>query len=137
MKPIDQQKAIAEICGWRNIVAGINHDPDSDEFQFLSGYAPWRNIPDWVGNKTVDSFLDRVPDYVNDLNAMHEAEKLFANDSDRRVVYMLHLKEVVLTPHVARQNGLDNACPFRVAHATAAQRAEAFLRTLNLWDDSK
>jgi len=26
---------------------------------------------------------------------------------------------------------------FGYIHATAAQRAEAFLRTLNLWDDAK
>lgn len=54
------------------------------------------------------------PDYYRDLNAMHEAEKIFDNGQILRYVQWLP----------------------RGALSTAAQRAEAFLRTLNLWRDT-
>lgn len=56
-----------------------------------------------------------VPDYLNDLNAMHEAEKVLFGK-----VGWVHYSQVLL---------LGNT------HATAAQRAEAFGRTLNLWTE--
>jgi hypothetical protein len=59
-----------------------------------------------------------LPNYLNDLNAMHEAEKYLTNEAFE--VYIGKLRKMF----IARDN----------AHcATAAQRAEAFLRTLNLW----
>ena len=63
-----------------------------------------------------------TPDYLNDLNAMHEAEK------------KLTLKQQMLYQGmIGKVTG--NKCPalFGQIHATAAQRAEAFLKTLNLW----
>jgi hypothetical protein len=74
-----------------------------------------------------------LPDYLNDLNAMHEAWKTLT--VKQNYVYAVKLGEITL----------DYSCgDFRdnlymlalLAHATAAQRAEAFLRTLNLWQDS-
>jgi hypothetical protein len=64
-----------------------------------------------------DVFIEWTDD--NDLNAMHEAEKIFAID-DRE--YRSKLATVVGWPY---KGALYNAA--------AAQRAEAFLRTLNLW----
>ena len=70
----------------------------------------------------------RVPDYFNDLNAMHEAEKILAlqQQSD----YHCHI--LALMPeswHDCTESRLWN-----YVHATAAQRAEAFLRTLGKWE---
>lgn len=68
-----------------------------------------------------------LPDYLTDLNAMHEAEK--ALTSVQYWQYVEWCEKLVKLNHVDY-----------VAHstsATAAQRAEAFLRALNLWDDSK
>ncbi len=61
-----------------------------------------------------------VPHYYSDLNAMHEAEKTL---TDNQISPFL----MILSQEV---EGVDWA--FR---ATASQRAEAFLRTLNLWRD--
>lgn len=65
----------------------------------------------------------RLPDYLTDLNAMHEAEK-------------------VLTGHqwTDYANVLTDIGPCSrrgMIHATAAQRAEAFLRTVGKWDNFK
>lgn len=65
-----------------------------------------------------------IPNYCSDLNAMHEAEKVLLKDGGDSDLYMDYLMEVV----VAAPAGLSN-------HATARQRAKAFLRTLGLWKE--
>ncbi len=65
-------------------------------------------------------------DPLNDLNAMHEAEKLL--DEAQMGAYAGLVYYSVARDNKERRYGI---------HATAAQRAEAFLRALNLWTDSK
>lgn len=68
------------------------------------------------------SYYQYEPDYTRDLNAMHSAEKWLEQDIVRRNRYANEL------------HNLDIPTPefFRIS-ATAAQRAEAFLKTLGLW----
>lgn len=65
-----------------------------------------------------------IPDYLNDLNAMHEAEETLTTTQLRE--YNCEIYRVLSRDY----------CIYEF-HATAPQRAEAFLRTLNLWDNSK
>lgn len=72
------------------------------------------------------------PDYLNDLNAMHEAEKVL--NWDQQKVFISHLLGL------EGRNGdalwtlaWDSA--WLCSHATAAQRAEAFLRVIGRWVD--
>ena len=59
-----------------------------------------------------------VPDYLNDLNAMHEAEKMLeADDNHAYGCYCCNLYE---------KHG-------NTVSLTASQRAEAFLRTIGKW----
>lgn len=69
----------------------------------------------------------KVPNYPFDLNAMHEAEEGL-NSSDR-VRYYWMLAQVV--------NSLQTAdkITFTLIHATALQRAEAFLRVKGKWKE--
>lgn len=83
---------------------------------------------DWCdigGGGTVDVLRDanltEVPDYCNDLNAMHEAEKVLISPASYTECLRL-----VVGPYGA-------ASIFDYAHATARQRAEAFLKTLRKW----
>lgn len=62
------------------------------------------------------------PDYLNDLNAMHEAEEKLTDSQTQK-----YIDELVNVTNVGYRNY------YAVYHATAAQRAEAFLRTLNLY----
>jgi hypothetical protein len=66
--------------------------------------------------------MDEIPDYCNDLNAMHEAEKILSDES--HADYACELVKTI------RQNGEW----FESVSATAAQRAEAFLKTINKWE---
>jgi hypothetical protein len=95
--------AIAEACGW-----------DSDDI--ARGY-------------TLCQFSEIVPDYCNDLNAMHEAEATL--DFEQAELFEDELCDVTFKNNDGLENPLP--CRFSVCHATAAQRAEAFLRTINKW----
>lgn len=64
-------------------------------------------------------YQEGMPDYLSDLNAMHEAEKILTDQ--QQVDYAHALRTIVgWNPMWA---------------ATAAQRAEAFLRSLGLWKE--
>ena len=71
-----------------------------------------------VGGKIMHGQTE-VPDYLNDLNAMHEAEKMLDFNQLRDMEDNVSFRFAVL--------------PF---HSTAAQRAEAFLRTLDKWEET-
>jgi hypothetical protein len=60
-------------------------------------------------------------DYCNDLNAMHEAEKMLVGRNNWE-----------LCDYVQR---LNTATTSWIAFATAKQRAEEFLKTLGKWEE--
>ena len=94
MKPEAQRIAIAEACGWK---------PDKRGLGWLSPhgyYAP-------------------EPDYLNDLNAMHEAEKILNQEQKEDYFFIIF-------------NFYGN-WP-KAIQATAAQRARAFLRVIGKWE---
>ena len=68
-----------------------------------------------------------IPDYCNDLNAMHEAEEQM--DEIDWVFFMTELATLVRLPKQAEVQIKQ------LVHATARQRAEAFLRTLGKWEE--
>jgi hypothetical protein len=81
----------------------------------------------WVNEVTGERLYD-LPDFFSDLDAIHEAEKvLTVKQSQEYTTYLIQ----------AQQTYLNGPPPevFRVIHATASQRAEAFLRTLGLWEE--
>lgn len=82
--------------------------------------------PGWGGKNDngPESTPVAPPDYLSDLNAMARAEKVII---EKRLwpIYCDHLCR-----------GTPANYPIAI-RATAAQRAEAFLKTLSLWDDTK
>ena len=109
MKPEAQRIKIAEACGFLR-----NDELDcwekNNRYYFNCG----------------DSRLAQLPDYLNDLNAMHEAEKLLDRSQQNAYINIL--------------DGMpDDSCPvhhdFQWCCATASQRAKAFLQTLGLWEE--
>ena len=98
MKPHRQRIAIAKACGFK-----------------------WSEYSDELGQLVAEF----TPDYLNDLNAMHEAEKVLRDDREaafRGWLWLAHGQP-------------EMRCA--IVHATAAQRAEAFLRTIGKWEDDK
>ena len=71
------------------------------------------------------------PDYLNDLNAIEEAE--YALSPDQYRVYVKNIAKS-LPPYTSDTAAFAyNA----VLYSTAAERAKAFLRTLGKWEDDK
>jgi len=105
--------AIAEACGWTDI--------DGLSAKGLMGKPP----------KKLCSF-NYLPNYCNDLNAMHEAEETVFKNSILWVDFMEHL----CTATGAVNTSMVDAMVI-IIRATARQRAEAFLRTLGKWEDGK
>ena len=109
MTPEAQRVAIAEACGWkRDDVCDCWRKPSEGKFAvaFRNGSHQHRQLPD----------------HRSDLNAMHEAEKVLTEE--QRDEYAAMLIITAGTGHV-----------FDIAHLTAAQRAEAFLRALGKWEE--
>jgi hypothetical protein len=97
--------AIAEACGWR-IEDGV--------------YV-------WHGNG-IDRTCWELWDWCNDLNAMHEAEKVLTKEQVRK--YHNYMYDIACE--------LNNTCGRWMPYsATAAYRAEAFLRTLGKWEEKQ
>ena len=111
MSPERQRIKIAEACGWTPTPTGW-----------------WTMHPSGIPTGEYPAFTD-PPDYLNDLNAMHEAEKTLI--FSKRQKYKIKLQLVA-------SNRIRNCmvCMNELIFATASQRAEAFLRTLNLWEES-
>ena len=111
MTPEAQRIAIAEACGWRCTAS-------FKEVFFC-----------WVRPDGMDHQTEWLPDYLNDLNAMHEAEKVLTGV--QKSIYISRLGDGIIRIGNVFVGGFD------YLHATAAQRAEAFLRTLGKWEDDK
>ena len=107
-----QRIAIAEACGW-------NFDPERTR--------QWKTRGKWVsGPKGVPAlaFAHNIPDYLSDLNAMHEAEETL--QESQRVTYSNELYDLAVEHQLKTGK-------WRYLSMTAAQRAEAFLRTIDKW----
>lgn len=125
MTPEAQRIAIAEACGWHARQCGANSATPG----------LWRIIPPDPKAIVAERFQTKevafelyAPDYLSDLNAMHEAEKTL--DHDRSVMFRLWLSQ--------NSDGKDAkfaTVEAALCHATAAQRAEAFLKTIRKWRD--
>lgn len=98
-------KAIAEACGWK-----------------LLANNRW--------TKPCGIYAD-LPNYTADLNAMHEAEVSCIIPMTTPCFYD------TLQSIIFRDKEMTDVNPkifsAWLTHATASQRAEAFLRTINLW----
>lgn len=79
----------------------------------------------WGCGQAVDGVkFDGLPDYLNDLNAVHEAEKVLTDEQ-----FWDYGREL------SKVTGADFDDGRSVLSATAAERTEALLKTLRLWRD--
>ena len=116
MKPEAQRIAIAKACGWTEIEPQRLTSGGGDYF-----------TGKFHGLRKDGSRDYFVPDYPNDLNAMHEAENNL--EGMNKAEFAVQLCRVAGKDW---PNGIGGGS-FTHVHATAAQRAEAFLRTVKKW----
>ncbi len=124
MKPEAQRIAIAEACGWKSRHGTELRGPcGTDNFEWTEWTSPQGQV-----------FGD-LPDYLNDLNAMHDAESNLMNDQRREFASLLVAVHPLHYSPYEEDADDRHMKVFLLAHCTASQRAESFLRTLNLWKD--
>jgi hypothetical protein len=114
MKPDKQRIAIAEACGWK----WTNQSPRSGTQSVYSWY--FKDTDNRVQNEGC------LPEYLTDLNAMHEAEGTL--NWDEQASTQADEYRMALTTICGHDRDLIHV-------ATASQRAEAFLKTIGKWDD--
>ena len=103
--------AIAEACGWTH-------------FELITTqYTALRADGKW----------DIIPDYCNNLNAMHEAEATLNYEQGEQ--FEDELCDICVCDMENRHKEYPLPFRFAVAHATAQQRAEAFLKTIGKWKE--
>lgn len=108
MNKEEQKIAIAEACGWE-YVEGL--DVPSLSYSGATSCADC-----WVCPKRGAGYGEyEPPNYLTNLNAMHEAEKMLTADQWYEYDRLMPLRD-----------------PQKM-HATAAQRAEAFLKAIKKW----
>ena len=118
MNPEQQRIAIAEACGWKN----ADHP---DAMKLKQG---WTMPEKWCMDPNgVLQFNHKRPDYLNDLNAMHEAEKVLTADQAR--AYDKEQQKIGFRERLAGA--------FWMWHLPANWKAEAFLRTIGKWEEAK
>jgi hypothetical protein len=114
MKPEQQRIKIAEMCGWKPhkvIYPGrVDHG--------------WKNVEG-------GSFRKSPPDYLNDLNAMREAVMSRTPEEQHEINCTL----LDICMKAQSWSCCEDEHWSVTVNATAAQRAEAFLKTLNLWEE--
>lgn len=106
MNPNKQRIAIAEACKFKTVM--------TDEEITLCLI------------ETPETTLET--DVLSDLNAMHEVEKTLVDDIEKCLSY----QRALLKSCEAEQYNIANSF---IWHATATQRAEAFLRTVGKWEE--
>jgi len=131
MNPEQQRIMIAEKCGYKKEWLHGKTKPSQDPDLMDGDSLIWR-VP---GSGYFGSDSD-LPDYPNDLNAMHEAEKVLKEEQLN--TYGKLLWSAVSGAKSELVSDIFNPslkwCA-KIAHATAHQRAEAFLKVFGLWKD--
>lgn len=140
MTPEEQRIAIAEACGWkwyRRPATGpwaakphraLYHPILSAEL--VSTLQP----ATMTERQCNDSFIWRegfIPDYPNDLNAMREVEDSIP--IFKRGFYNAALSKCAVNDRNLSSTIRDPDWIFQLLHASASQRAEAFLKTIGKW----
>ena len=134
-----QRILIAEACGWKDI----------EKIGDVYGKRRWEFYTNEPNGYPDDSYgcgsivgrnpqrserLIHLPDYLNDLNAMNEAESILEEG-------LFEEKYVVELGRLFYLKGHGpwkwSECPACIVKASAEQRAEAFLKTIGKWEDEE
>ena len=125
MTPKAQWMAIAAAVGWKNLkwIESPRDEVTGEDGQF---FGLWADNPEW-GKDSRRRVT--VPDYLGDLNCAWGFERVIEEAGKTRE-YLCKLSGITTDKACWKISEADHwAC----ATATAAQRAEAFLRVMDLW----
>lgn len=125
MKESEINAAIAEACGWR-------FDPTTPN-QDMKAVA----VMCWIRPGNADWQTEKLPNYCGDLNAIAQAEKTLSEADRLELIYALWRALKPGNHSFLTSSGLDEFDAFELLHATAQQRAEAFLKVITNRQENK
>jgi len=114
MTDIEMRIKIAQHCGWYEV------DPIPDSIKDLEVRQRWMRFRNDRKRK-IEVPVWGLPDYLNSLDAMHEAEETLTREEQD--LYEAHLDSLVPLTHETAFGY------FHLIHAKPRLRAEAFLKT--------
>ena len=121
MTPTEQRVTLAEWLGW-SCIEDRSKPLMMHEGFAMCGYPPEGAV---IGKKLA------LPDYLNDLNAVHSVEKVLQDKCKYWPDYIDELSKLFRFDF-PRQSETNWS---QMCHANAAQRCEALLRCCGLWKD--
>lgn len=127
MKQESQNAAIAAKIGWTNFTTDAHK-------AFPQGLPSWKSpIPNVFGVPPGETNLRFVPHFTLDLDAMRHAEEALAfQEQALYVEYLLRICNATVGQHPDLWRWEEIG---RAIHASAAQRAECFIRAIGAWVD--
>lgn len=123
-----QGKSMSLFMERRRLTKSMRPDIQRLELARLEGYAPhpsedyrwkYKGCSDWISE-------DCLPDYLHDLNALHDLEMIMLPQAGGKTRFVEHLRKII---------GPIDDQDFFMIHSTSAQRAEAILRTFGKWKE--
>lgn len=120
MSPEKQRIAIAEACGWNP-----------------TGYGSWYfGKKDDMNYATISDSCNHIQlsDYLNDLNAMHDALKVL--DEEQKLDFCSNICRILNEANRGKRSWLGPTT-FDYINATASQFAQAFLHAIGKWEISE
>lgn len=136
MTDLEKRISIAEACGWK--IHRTSMKGPKEGVVLIHIFRPDKKPAHRYPSREDSGVMGYIPDYLTDLNAMHDAEKFLLKHrltinnccTDAWACYERELRHSYSPRHSPSSHHSINAI-----HATAAQRAEAFLRTLGKWKE--
>lgn len=96
--------------------------------------AYWVSCGDSITDQAINTHLnDKVPNYPEDLDAIHEVEKSLTEDEGTQ--YFSELETICQRDML--ESGSKHWLCFLTLHATALQRCEAYLRVKGIWKEDR
>jgi len=97
-----------------------------------NGYTDIKSGFGWVKTSN-EEIIKKVPDYCNDLNAMRVAELTLTEEN--KLKYASYLAQVFNASYKKAWWDLNAKETFEVINVSAKQKAEAYLKTLDKWEE--
>ena len=125
MTLLQRRIKVAELCGWRVVPIPVEIKDGLFWFVAPNGLhdpAAWPSISECWAMWRVSA----VPDYLNDLNAMYDIEDIIFK-AGKSMIDAYEENLLICVSDLTRDQWVDEIHHW---HATAAQRAEAFVLTM-------
>lgn len=137
MSPEKQRIAIAEFCGWKMETLPDSRYECGSHACRRDVHIQWNHPFGQYSPVEHEGFIGALPDYANDLNAIHEAELRLTDEQHNnfQAHLMGKLRARILKQDELWQSGYD-PIDRALLSAEAEDRAECVVKAIGKWEES-